>query len=214
MIAAPLSGSRRTTLCAGAGFAAVAAWELVQAVQLRIPAPNLFTLPFVASAIGWISAVVLLAACVLLARGVRGEAGLVASSPVAGGALVVFGAGQIAILLAQRLAPSDALDGSVPVIVTSTALTILPTAALVISAVIVARRRLLEPIARVGLLVTAACALVATAASSLPVEALVGIAVHASAGTYLSMLALGIGLVVHGRSSRIRRRLRVIHESW
>jgi hypothetical protein len=100
LIATPLRGSRRTTPYAGAGFATVAGWELVEAVQLQIPAPNLFTMPFVASAIGYFSAAILFATCVLLAMGARGEAGQLASAPVAPVALIVLGAGQIATLLA------------------------------------------------------------------------------------------------------------------
>ncbi|RII95480.1 hypothetical protein DZF95_00920 [Clavibacter michiganensis] len=214
MIATPLSGSRRTTLYAGAGFAAVAAWELVKAFQLQIPAPNLFTTPFVASGIGYLSAVVLVAVCVLLATGARGEAGLLASSPVAGVALIMFGAGQIVTLLAQQLTPAGALDGSLQVIIVFSMLTIVPALALFVTAVTVTRRRLLEPIARLALLVMASCTLVMTAISFIPTEALIWVAIHGYTAIVLAMLALSVGLVVHGRSSQIRHRLHVINEGW
>ncbi|WP_307502935.1 hypothetical protein [Clavibacter sp. B3I6] len=222
-----MSGSRTTTLVAGLAVVGTVLLDPAVLRGIRIqPTPDIeSTLVLQGPLVDLAQVLLVLVAAVVLACGMRGEPGLLRASRAAGAAALVAAVATAAVAGWRTLvAPSASADGIVPpgVAALSTALDAVQGTAVVVLALLVFRRRLLEPPARVPLLVLglswgAYLLLVPVigmlaagdGGSSLILPLLVfpGLVVAASA-------ALGVGLLVHGRSAAMRARAERIRRAW
>lgn len=170
------------------------------------------------------------AAAVVLARGLRGEPGLLRASRAAGVVLLVAAGAQVAFTLARILVGltlgdplgSAGLVESPAVIVLTQGLYAVHVVALAVLGVVVVRGRLLEPLARFSLLVlgtvTAASwilgqtlGLLLAGSSSAP---LVPLLFALPPVILVASVGLVIGLLVHGRSAAMRARAEAMHRAW
>jgi hypothetical protein len=233
MRATAMSGSRRTTLVAG--IASAGALLLDPAVIGRLPVQPT---PDVASTIvlrgpvvDVIALLLAVLAAVVLACGVRGEPGLLRASRVAGVAVLAAAGAQVALAL-TRLLVGPTLAGSVGpalpsgVVVLTQAMVVIHATVLVVLAVTVVRGRLLEPLARLSLLVLALATaaswllgtLLGTLLGALPAagggDALVPLLSALPSVILVASAGLAVGLLVHGRSAAMRERAATIRRSW
>jgi hypothetical protein len=230
MRATAMSGSPRTTLVAGLASAGALLLQPGLLGGSRIqPTPDMASTIVLQGPVVTVAALAMsVLAAVVLVRGVRGEPGMMRASRVAGGAALVVAGAQVALALMSALIGLTLADPTEPV--PPSALAILSRAAvavhaiaLLVLAVVVVRGRLLEPVARVSLLVLAS----ATAVSWLSQT---GIAAFLTGDGWLPLLllllfalrtailvasvGLVVGLLVHGRSAAMRARAEAIHRAW
>ncbi|MFT2752128.1 hypothetical protein [Clavibacter sp. Sh2088] len=168
-------------------------------------------------------------AAVVLARGVRGEPGLMRASRAAGIAVLVAAGAEAAFTIARILVGLTLPDqpGSAGLmeppaaVVLSQGLYAVHIVALAVLGAVVVRGRLLEPLARFSLLVIGT----ATAASWILGQTLGLLLVGASSPLVpllfalppvilVASVALVAGLLVHGRSAAMRARAEAIHRAW
>ncbi|OUE21657.1 hypothetical protein BFL34_01015 [Clavibacter michiganensis] len=167
-------------------------------------------------------------AAVVLVRGVRGEPGLLRASRAAGVAVLVVAGAQVALALTSALIRLTLTDPTEPM--PPSALAILSQAevavhaiALAVLAVVVVRGRLLEPLARVALLVLASATAVSWLSQTgigaflpgdawLPLVLLLLVALRTV--ILVASIGLVVGLLVHGRSAAMRARAEAIHRAW
>ncbi|OUE27273.1 hypothetical protein BFL37_04080 [Clavibacter michiganensis] len=174
--------------------------------------------------------VLVVAAAVVLARGVRGEPGLLQASRAAGIAALVAAGAQVAFTLARILVglmlgdpPGSAGLVEPPVVVVlSQGVYAVHVGALAVLGVLVVRGRLLEPLARLCLLVVGT----GTAASWILGQTLGLLLAGAEASPLIPLLfalppvilvasaGLVVGLLVHGRSAAMRARVETIRRAW
>ncbi|KAF0258380.1 hypothetical protein DOU02_08595 [Clavibacter michiganensis subsp. michiganensis] len=234
MRATAMSGSPRTTLAAGLASAGALLLQPGLLGGFRIqPTPDMeSTIVLRGPVVDVLGLVLTMVAAVGLARGVRGEPGLLRPSRVAGVAVLVHAAVVVGIAAAQAamrpFAEAASLDElrSTGLITLTTALDLVRAAALVVLAVVVLRGRLLEPLARVALAVMAA----ATGAYAV-LGPIAGLLLGAGGAAYLlipvapllialptvalvASAAFALGLVIHGRSAAMRERAEAIRRAW
>jgi hypothetical protein len=229
MRATDMSGSRTTTLVAGLAVAATLLLDPAVLRGIRIqPTPDMeSTLVLEGPLVDVAQTLLVLVAAVVLARGVRGEPGLLRASRVAGiAALVAAVATAGAAGTRPLMGLSASAEGIVPpgVVALSTALDAVRAIALVVVAVVVMRRRLLEPVARVALLVLGLSA----GASWLLVPVIGMTALSGSGGGWSPLIlpllvlppvafaasaVLAVGLLVHGRSTAMRARAEAVRRA-
>jgi hypothetical protein len=229
MRATAMSGSPRTTLVAGLASAGALLLRPGLLGGLRIqPTPDMASTIVLQGPVVTVAALAMsVLGAVVLVRGVRGEPGMMRASRAAGGAALAVAGAQVALALTSALIGLTLADPMEPV--PPSALAILSPAAvavhaiaLAVLAVVVVRGRLLEPVARVSLLVLA----LATAVSWLSQT---GIAAFLTGDGWVPLLlllvalrtvilvasiGLVVGLLVHGRSAAIRARAESIHRAW
>jgi hypothetical protein len=234
MRATAMSGSPRTTLVAGLASAGALLLQPTLLGGFRIqPTPDMdSTIVLQGPVVDVLGLALTVVAAVVLARGVRGEPGLLRASRVAGIAVLVHAAVVVAMAVESAAirpgvdaAGSDAIP-SVGLIALTTALDLVRAAALVVLAVAVLRGRLLEPLARVALAAMAA----ATGAYAV-LGPIAGLLIGPSGGGALLMplapllialptvalvasAVLALGLLIHGRSARMRERAEAIRRAW
>ncbi|WP_236688692.1 hypothetical protein [Clavibacter michiganensis] len=167
-------------------------------------------------------------AAVVLVRGVRGEPGLMRASRAAGLAVLVVAGAQVALALTSALIgltvsdPTESVPPWAPMILSQAAVAV-HAIALVVLAVVVVRGRLLEPVARVSLLVLALATTVSWLSQTgiaaflqgdgwLPLLVLLLLALRTV--ILVASIGLVIGLLVHGRSAAMRARAEAIHRAW
>ncbi|CAQ00330.1 MAG: hypothetical protein HDR73_00875 [Clavibacter sp.] len=229
MRATAMSGSRRTTLVAGLASAGALLLQPVLLGGFRIqPTPDMAsTIVLQGPVVDVLGVVLTVVAAVVLARGVRGEPGLMRASRAAAIAVLVAAGGLVVLAVADVIVGLSLADPREPVlpagvvIVTQVAGAI-HEAALAVLAVMVVRGLLLEPLARVSLLVLALATAVswllyAGLGSFLPGGAwspLMLLLVALPTVTLLASVGLAVGLVVHGRSAAMRERAEAIHRAW
>jgi hypothetical protein len=229
MRATAMSGSRSTTTVAGVAAGGALLLRTASLGGLRLqPTPDVGSALLVQGpAVDAVATLLTVVAAVALARGVRGEPGLLRASRVAGIAVLVHAAavvaGAVVGSLVGRLAAAS-VDPVLPAgaVAATRAVDAVQAVALVVLAAAVVRGRLLEPVARVSLLVLAAATavlgilpwVVAPLASAdgdalllLPLLAVPSVILAASAGVV-------VGLVLHGRSAAVRQRREAIRRAW
>jgi hypothetical protein len=227
-----MSGSRRTTLVAGLASAGALLLEPALLGGLRIqPTPDMESTIVLQGPVVDVLALLLVAvAAVVLARGVRGEPGLLGASRIAGIAVLVHATAVVASAAVRELTrPAVDLSSSalaiVPpgVVVLTEGVDAIRVLALVVLAVAVARGRLLEPFARVSLLVLGIATglhwlLGSVAGRLLPVSGELGPRILPLIALPPVMLAascaVALGLLVHGRSAAMRERATAIRRAW
>lgn len=157
------------------------------------------------------------AGAVVLVSGVRRERGLLRASRLAGTALVVHAASDAALLAVALARPAGtSLDALATDALDTQALAWLGIVTLVVLAVAAVRARLLEPLAATALAVLAGVQLVSGLLGAVPLpEAVVFplVPVLAVLGS-LAVALLVVGLLVHGRTRAIRRRIRAVRRAW
>ncbi|AWG00723.1 hypothetical protein BEH62_03820 [Clavibacter michiganensis subsp. insidiosus] len=231
MRATAMSGSPRTTLVAG--LASAGALLLLQPGLLggsRIqPTPDMASSIVLQGPVVTVAALVLsVLAAVVLVRGVRGEPGLMRASRAAGLAVLVVAGAQVALALTSALIgltvsdPTESVPPWAPMFLSQAAVAV-HAIALVVLAVVVVRGRLLEPVARVSLLVLALATTVSWLSQTgiaaflqgdgwLPLLVLLLLALRTV--ILVASIGLVIGLLVHGRSAAMRARAEAIHRAW
>lgn len=232
MRATAMSGSPRTTLVAGLASAGALLLQLPVPGGLRVqPTPEIeSTIVLQGPVVTVLVLILAVGAAVVLARGVRGEPGLLRASRVAGVAALVGAGAQVAVALTGILVrmtisdPAGAGDRlpSDGVIVLSQGVYGVQVAAMLVLAVAVARGRLLEPLARFSLLVLGA----ATALYGVLMQTLGALGAGVETSPFLPLLfalptlilvasaALVVGLLMHGRSAAMRARAEGIRRAW
>lgn len=232
MRATAMSGSPRTTLVAGLASAGALLLQLPVPGGLRVqPTPEIeSTIVLQGPVVTVLVLILAVGAAVVLARGVRGEPGLLRASRVAGVAALVGAGAQVAVALTGilvRLTISDPAGAAdrLPadgVILLSQGVYGVQVAAMLVLAVAVARGRLFEPLARFSLLVLGA----ATALYGVLMQTLGALGAGVETSPFLPLLfalptlilvasaALVVGLLVHGRSAAMRARAEGIRRAW
>ena len=211
------SGPNRTTSFGGLGLALVALIPLVALIANWFPsASESFSL--LRSAPSQIIVdLLLLASCVILAFGYRGDEGIVGSSvPGRFGFLLLGLASPIQILLSY-LASTLNTGGASWAIWVGTALGLLPMAGTTIAAVAVIRAGVLGGFARWVLLGVAAAEVVEFAFAAVQIASQdynIAGAFYFSAVPLVLLLSAGVSLTLNGRSASIRQRLHTIHDTW
>jgi hypothetical protein len=231
MRATAMSGSRRTTLVAGVASAGALLLQPAYLGGLRIqPTPDMgSTLVLRGPVVEVVTLILTAVAAAVLARGVRGEPGLLAASRMAGTAVLVHAAATVAGAVERAVTgplseAAASTSAAVPpgVILAGEGIEVIRVAALVALALAVVRGRLLEPLARAGLVV-----LGAAAASHLLLLLVAGLLPSTVGGSPLLLLAVAlpiavqaasvgcvVGLLVHGRSAAMRARAEAIRRAW
>jgi hypothetical protein len=230
MRATAMSGSPRTTLVAGLASAGALLLRPGLLGGLRIqPTPDMASTIVLQGPVVTVAALAMsVLAAVVLVRGVRGEPGMMRASRAAGGAALVVAGAQVALALTSALIGLTVSDPTEPV--PPSALAILSQAAvavhaiaLAVLAVVVVRGRLLEPVARVSLLVLASATAVSWLSQTgiaallpgdgwLPLLLLLLFALRTV--ILVASIGLVVGLLVHGRSAAMRARAESIHRAW
>jgi len=229
-----LSGSRRTTLVAGLASAGALLLQPAVLGGFRIqPTPDMAsTIVLRGPVVDVLGLVLTVLAAVVLARGVRGEPGLLEASRAAGIAVLVHAAAVVAtaVELAVTRPGMDAasLDAipSAGLIGLTTTLDVLRAGALVVLAVVAWRGRLLEPLARVALAVMAAATgayqvlgpiaglLLGPAGGGALLMPVLPLLVALPTVAAVASAVLAVGLVIHGRSAQMRERAEAIRRAW
>ncbi|WP_253255544.1 hypothetical protein [Clavibacter michiganensis] len=216
-----------------AGLASAGALLLLQPGLLggsRIqPTPDMASSIVLQGPVVTVAALVLsVLAAVVLVRGVRGEPGLMRASRAAGLAVLVVAGAQVALALTSALIgltvsdPTESVPPWAPMFLSQAAVAV-HAIALVVLAVVVVRGRLLEPVARVSLLVLALATTVSWLSQTgiaaflqgdgwLPLLVLLLLALRTV--ILVASIGLVIGLLVHGRSAAMRARAEAIHRAW
>ena len=211
------SGPNRTTSFGGLGLTLVAVIQLVAVIATWFPsADESFSL--LRSAPSQIIVdLLLLASCVILAFGYRGDEGIVGPSvPRRIGFLLLGLASPIQILLSY-LASTLNTGGSSWAIWVGTALGLLPMAGTTIAAVAVIRAGVLGGFARWVLLGVAAAEVVEFAFAAVQIASqgdYIAVAFYLAAVPPLLLLSAGVSFTLEGRSASIRQRLHTIHDTW
>ncbi|AJW79674.1 hypothetical protein VO01_11505 [Clavibacter michiganensis subsp. insidiosus] len=230
MRATAMSGSPRTTLVAGLASAGALLLQPGLLGGSRIqPTPDMASSIVLQGPVVTVAALVLsVLAAVVLVRGVRGEPGLMRASRAAGLAVLVVAGAQVALALTSALIgltvsdPTESVPPWAPMILSQAAVAV-HAIALVVLAVVVVRGRLLEPVARVSLLVLALATTVSWLSQTgiaaflqgdgwLPLLVLLLLALRTV--ILVASIGLVIGLLVHGRSAAMRARAEAIHRAW
>ena len=232
MRATAMSGSRRTTLVAGLASAGALLLqpELLGGVPIQ-PTPDMTSTIVLRGPVVEVVALVLaVASAVVLARGVRGEPGLLRASRAAGVAVLVAAGAQVGFTVARIVAGltlpdqpgSPGLVEPPAVIVLTQGVFAVHVVALAVLGVVVVRARLLEPLARFSLLVLGTV----TAASWILGQTLGLLGAGAESSPLIPLLfalptvvlvasvGLVVGLLVHGRSAAMRARAESIRRAW
>ncbi|RII89367.1 hypothetical protein DZF95_14695 [Clavibacter michiganensis] len=214
-----MSGSPSTTGLAGLLLGAAAAIDLAawQRFVLALAPdgqgavdPGGPVLQVVATLLG-------VAGAVVLVSGVRRERGLLRASRLAGTALVVHAAADAALHAVILARPADAsFDALTADALGALVLAWLGIVALVALAVALVRGRLLEPLAATALAVLAGVQLVSGLLGAIPLPAALVFALMPVLQVLGSLAAalLVVGLLVHGRTRAIRRRIRAVRRAW
>ncbi|RIJ43566.1 hypothetical protein DZF93_06075, partial [Clavibacter michiganensis subsp. insidiosus] len=154
--------------------------------------------------------------------------GLMRASRAAGLAVLVVAGAQVALALTSALIgltvsdPTESVPPWAPMFLSQAAVAV-HAIALVVLAVVVVRGRLLEPVARVSLLVLALATTVSWLSQTgiaaflqgdgwLPLLVLLLLALRTV--ILVASIGLVIGLLVHGRSAAMRARAEAIHRAW
>ncbi|OQJ60681.1 hypothetical protein DZF92_09250 [Clavibacter michiganensis subsp. insidiosus] len=230
MRATAMSGSPRTTLVAGLASAGALLLQPGLLGGSRIqPTPDMASSIVLQGPVVTVAALVLsVLAAVVLVRGVRGEPGLMRASRAAGLAVLVVAGAQVALALTSALIgltvsdPTESVPPWAPMFLSQAAVAV-HAIALVVLAVVVVRGRLLEPVARVSLLVLALATTVSWLSQTgiaaflqgdgwLPLLVLLLLALRTV--ILVASIGLVIGLLVHGRSAAMRARAEAIHRAW
>lgn len=228
-----LSGSRRTTLVAGLASAGALLLQPAVLGGFRIqPTPDMAsTIVLRGPVVDVLGLVLTVLAAVVLARGVRGEPGLLEASRAAGIAALVHAAAVVAVAVELAVtrpgmdaASLDAIP-SAGLIGLTTTLDVLRAGALVVLAVVAWRGRLLEPLARVALAVMAAATgayqvlgpiaglLLGPAGGGALLMPLLPLLVALPTVAAVASAVLAVGLVIHGRSAQMRERAEAIRRT-
>lgn len=229
-----LSGSRRTTLVAGLASAGALLLQPAVLGGFRIqPTPDMAsTIVLRGPVVDVLGLVLTVLAAVVLARGVRGEPGLLEASRAAGIAVLVHAAAVVAVAVELAVtrpgmdaASLDAIP-SAGLIGLTTTLDVLRAGALVVLAVVAWRGRLLEPLARVALAVMAAATgayqvlgpiaglLLGPAGGGALLMPVLPLLVALPTVAAVASAVLAVGLVIHGRSAQMRERAEAIRRAW
>lgn len=210
------AGATRTTAFGGLGLALAAVIKLVAVIATWSADAGVLFSPF-RGASQVIVDLLLLAGCVILAFGYRGEQGIVGSSvPGRVGFLLLGLASPLQILfsyLVVALNPS----GSTAVVWIGTALGFLPMAATIIAAVAVIRAGVLAGFARWILLGVAAAELILFAFSAVQFALQsddIIVSFYLAALPPLLLLSAGVSYMLEGHSAGIRQRLQAIYTTW
>jgi hypothetical protein len=209
------SGPTRTTSFGGLGLALVAAIRLVSVIATWDPSVGVSFEPF-RNPSQVIADLLLLASCVILAFGYRGEQDIVGSSvPGRVGFLLLGLASPIQILFSYFALVVNP-GGSSAVVWIGTALELLPLVATTIAAVAVIRAGVLAGFARWILLGVAAAKVLLFAFSAVQF-ALQGdllASFYLAALPPLLLLSAGVSFTLEGRSADIKRRLQTVYATW
>lgn len=205
---------RLTTLWGGAGIVVASLLSLLAFFRFSFPLTHDYFLVFSAPIPAAVSAVILLVAIGILAFGIPGESGIVGHSVVGKVALLVFGIRDPVRLLVSSLSKGRSIDAIVAVGRFEFAFEFVVLAAIVVAAVVVVRADVLHGFARWALVPVAVCDVIIMGLSFIPVLALVPVANGVGLLRLVSLVALGIGYLLEGRSAAIRHRLQIINERW
>jgi hypothetical protein len=211
------SGPRRTTSFGGLGLALVAVIPLLALIASWFPsASESFSL--LSSAPSQIGVdLILLASCVILAFGYRGEEGIVGSSVPGRVGFLLLGLASPIQILVSYLAFALNVGGSSAVVWTGTVLGLLPILATTIAAVAVIRAGVLAGFARWILLGVAAAEVVQFACVAVQIASQdynMAVALYFAAVPLVLLLSAGVSLTLDGRSASIRHRVHTIHATW
>ncbi|MBW4033165.1 MAG: hypothetical protein HIU88_10950 [Acidobacteria bacterium] len=159
----------------------------------------------------------LLASCVILAFGYRGEEGIVGPSVPGRVGLLLLGLASPVQILLSYLTSTLNTGGSSWAFWVGTALGLLPMAATTIAAVAVIRAHVLAGFTRWILLGVAAAEVVQFALSAVQnasQDYYIAVGFYLAAVPPLLLLSAGVSFTLHGRSDSIRQRLHTIHATW
>ncbi|NEM91656.1 hypothetical protein [Galbitalea soli] len=204
------SAIHRTTLLGGALLAVAGLIALLGSARVTLPDS---AIPFGSIIPATIADIVLLAAFITLAVGVRGETGIVGTSTVGRVALILFGCGYLLFGLFSLLPLSP---GSGAALAAGIVLQVLIVAAGLVAGVIALRAGVVNGAARWILLAVVVGNALWSIPAFIPDAALaLSLAVwKAELVMPVGFVILGVSLAVHGRSAAIRHRLHAINENW
>jgi hypothetical protein len=224
------SSSSKTTSFGGLGLVLVALIPLVALVATWTPnASESFSL--LRSAPSQIVVdIILLASCLILAFGYRGEQGIVGTSVPGQIGFLLLGLTSAIQYLFSFLTISLNVSGSPGAVWIGTALELLPMVATVMAAVAVVRAHVLAGFSRWILLAVAAAEVAQFALSAGTEIALLAqsqstgqnalqdyytaVVLYLPAVPLLLLLSAGVSFALEGRSAGIRQRLQSIHAQW
>lgn len=189
----------------GAGLAFAALFPLLSNAAFLIPAVDVSWVYANHPVVGGLSALALVAACIVLAVGLRGETGIVGRSVAGKLALIVFG-------LTHTLStgyfswPAPGVGASPAVLAVWSSLIwgldVLSLVALAVAAFAVFRAGVLRGLARWALPAFALAMVVAVVVSTLPVVVLIPVWMGALIAAQLLQLATGVLYIVEGQRAR------------
>ncbi len=196
----------------GAGLAFAAVFPLLSNAALLFPFIDISWMYANYSVVGGLSAIALIAACIVLAVGLRGETGIAGTSLLGKLALILFGVTHT--LSAGYFAwPAPGAGTPPPILVVWSSLVwgidVLSMVALAVAAIVVFRAGVLRGLAHWGLLAYAVTTVVALVVSTLPVLVLVPVWLGALIASQAILLGTGVLYVVEGLRARSRDELRV-----
>ncbi|MFJ8893731.1 hypothetical protein ACIRCZ_04040 [Leifsonia sp. NPDC102414] len=193
--------SRRTLLVGGTGIVLGSVIPLITQALFLVQLPGTSWLYVFEDTplLGTLSAVILIAALVVLAVGIGGEPGIAGPSVAGRAALIVFGVASIATSGYSTMAAMTPEAGPVLamlVAVVNLSLTALWVASLIVAAVFVARAGVVRGVARWGLLVLAALTVLDLLASRIPSDAAIGVWIWGFVALRAVQLLIGVLYVV------------------
>lgn len=194
------------TLTWGGGALAFASlFPLLSNVGYLLPSVDLSWVYANHPVVGALSAIALIAGCIVLAAGLRGEPGIAGASIVGRVALIVFGLSHTLSTgyFAWRAPGSDA-DAALLVLwsVLIWGSTLLALAALGVAAIVVLRAGVIRGAARWALPALAVLTVVALLASMIPSLAFIPVWMGALIASEVAQLATGVLFVVEGQRAR------------
>ena len=211
------SGSNRTTSLGGLGLVLVAIVPLAAVIARWFPdaGESLSVLSSAPSQL--VVDLILLASCVILSFGYRGEPDIVGSSALGRVSFLVLGSASVIQFGFFGLTRVLNLGGAPETIWIGTSVELLPIGAMAVAAIAVIRARVLGGFARWILLGVAAAQVVQLALSSVQnaSQAYYTAAVlYFAAVPLLLLLSAGVSFALEGRPAGIRQRLHAIDATW
>ncbi len=211
------SGPNRTTFFGGLGLTLVAAIQSAAVIATLLPNADGLFVVLRGAPTQIIVDLLLLASCVILAFGYRGDEDIVGSSALGRVGFLLLGlAGPIQILFSY-LSVALITGGSSAAVWVGTALGLLPMAATTIAAVAVIRAGILAGFSRWILLGVAAAEVIQFALSAVqnaPQGYYIAVLFYLAALPPLLLLCAGVSFALEGRSADIRERLQTIYATW
>jgi hypothetical protein len=196
----------------GSGLAFAALFPLLSNAAFLVPAVDVSWVYANHSVVGGLSALALIAACIVLAVGLGGESGIAGRSVLGRIALIVFGLTHILSTgYFSWPAPGAGAPPALLVVWSSLVwwLDLLSLAALAVAALAVVHAGVLRGLTRWGVPAFAVATVVSLVVSTIPVIALIPVWMGALIASQAIQLATGVLFVVEGQRARRADGLRV-----